>query len=179
MARNDIRAGRFMDKPTFVNKVRQRLGDRFVATPEESIRAVFQTLHERLPEGQAGHIASHLPKELKAEWDLGRGATLRRQISGTGTSFDRDEFLERVRQRAGLPTRDDAVHATRAVFATLQEALPEKDRRDTAGALPQPLRGLWETAAVQGTGARPDPAGQRYEDQWLPSEHGKTPDQLA
>lgn len=166
-----------MDQIEFVNRVRERLGDRFVATPEACIRAVFRTLHERLPEGQAGHVASHLPKELKAEWQLGTVETLRRQFSGTAESFGRDGFLEKVRQRAGLPTSEDAVHATRAVFATLREALPEKDRADTAGSLPLALRGLWETAAVQGQGLRPDPAGQSYEEQWLGSPYVEPPGQ--
>ncbi|MDI3342050.1 MAG: DUF2267 domain-containing protein [Sphaerobacter sp.] len=163
-----------MDKTTFVNLVRERLGDRFAATPDECIRAVFQTLHERLPEGQAGHIAAHLPQALQDEWALGAAEMLRRRATGAVEAYDREEFLDRVRQRAGLGSVDEAVHATRAVFAALQAAIPEKDRRDTAGALPAALRGLWETAAVQGTEPRPDPAGQQYEDQWLPSE---TPEQ--
>lgn len=120
----------------------------------------------RLDPGQAGHIETHLPKELKDEWDLSGAEEVTYAVAGP-KSLGRDEFLEVVREKAELGSEGEAVHATRAVFCALRQALPERDVRDTAGSLPAPLRGLWDTACEQGPGFRPEPAGHTYSEDWL------------
>ncbi len=134
------------------------------------MRAVFQVLHERLEPGQAGHIESHLPKEFKDDWELGPVQELGRRLGAGVKSLDRDEFLTAVQEKAGLGSLGEAVHATRAVFAALQQALPEKDVMDTAQELPEPLRGLWFSAPEQRPlEQRPEAAGHEYSERWFGS----------
>jgi uncharacterized protein (DUF2267 family) len=132
-----------MDKRTFLQEVRSRAGTDLTAEPEECARAVFEVLHERLESGQASHIASHLPKEFKDDWQLGTFEKVRHAVIGDVEKRDRDEFLDAVRERAGLRSKDEALTATTAVFSTLRQVLPEKDVRDTAAELPDDLSDLW------------------------------------
>ena len=138
-----------MDRREFINAVQLRLGPTFAAPAEDSMRAVFQVLHERLDPGQAGHIESHLPKGFKDDWQLGSATGMSRKSE----SLNRDEFLTEVQQKAGLGSMGDAAHATRAVFAALQEILPEKDIQDTAQELLEALRGLWYSVPKQRPGS--------------------------
>ncbi len=159
-----------MDRREFINEVQRRLGPTFAAPAEDSMRAVFQVLHARLGPGQAGHIETHLPKEFKDDWQLDPVTTIGRKVGVGPKSLDRDEFLTEVQQKAELGSMGEAVHATRAVFAALQEILPEKDIEDTAQELPPALRGLWDSAPEQRPWEqRPEPAGHDYDQRWLGS----------
>lgn len=165
-----------MDRREFINAVQLRLGPTFAAPAEDCMRAVFQVLHERLDPGQAGHIESHLPQGFKDDWQLGLAAELARKAGFGIESLDRDEFLTEVQQKAGLGSMGEAVHATRAVFAALQEILPEKDILDTAQELPEALRGLWFSAPEQRPWEpRPEPAGHEYNERWLGSPEVQPP----
>jgi uncharacterized protein (DUF2267 family) len=159
-----------MNRREFINAVQRRLGPTFAAPAEDSMRAVFQVLHARLDPGQAGHIETHLPKEFKDDWQLGPVTTMGRKAGLGPESLDRDEFLTEVQRKAELGSMGEAVHATRAVFAALQEILPEKDIEDTAQELPSALRGLWDSAPEQRPWEpRPEPAGHEYDERWLGS----------
>lgn len=101
----------------FVGQVqaRARLSDR--AHAERAIRATLETLGERVPESLADKLAAQLPHEI--------GENLRRTEVygglGTGERFDRDEFIQRVGDRAGTDPRR-AVFLARVVLEVTDEA---------------------------------------------------------
>lgn len=135
-----------MNKAQFVEEVDGRLGEEFPGEALRCVEAVFHVLHERIPEGQAGHIETHLPEDLKDPWRLGVGERVQRAITGRIERRDLEEFLAAVQQEAGLALASEADRATRAVFGELKQLLPEKDVRDTGAGLPQDLRELWTEA---------------------------------
>lgn len=152
-----------MDKQHFLEDVQDRLGATFSVTADDCARAVLKVLHEAILTGREEPLAAHLPKDVKAAyWGLGIGEVLR----GAWTEIDREAFLEAVQEQTGLGSTGEAVHATRAVFAALQEFLPAKVAWETGEQLAPPLRGLWEHAADQGTEPRPEPKGHEYEERW-------------
>ena len=126
-----------MDYKEFMDLVQKRLPANFGATGKECVRAVFQTLHHRIEEGQAGHIETHLPQELKKDWEFSRPS------EKAGKVFDRQQFLERVQKLAGLQSIGQAREATEAVFSVLKDAIPREDVQDTATELPPQIRELW------------------------------------
>lgn len=137
-----------MDKKTFMTQVQRRIGADFPVPPEDCVQAVFQVLHERIEPGQAGHIATHLPQDLKSDWETGMMESAKRAVTGDVEKRDRDEFLQAVRQRTNLRSNEEASRATTAVFSVLKQALPEKDVQDTASELPGDLRELWTEASI-------------------------------
>lgn len=56
----------------------------------------------------------------------------------------REEFLEKVRETAGLESVTQADQAVRAVVAVLKAALPQEQAKMIAAALPEDLRLGWE-----------------------------------
>ena len=129
----------------FLRGVQERLGVRRDEEAERAVRAVFQVLHRRLSGGQAGHIASHLPADLKREWDLDAFEDVARALGGQA-AWDEREFLERVQSVGRYPDKQQALEATQAVFGALKQVIPEKDVRDTAAELPAGLRTVWQEA---------------------------------
>ena len=90
------------------------------------IQAVLQTLAERLTGGEADDLAAQLPKPAK-EW-LTRGG-------GPAESFGVDEFIRKVSEHARVRP-EEAREATRAVFATLREAVSGGEFKDVMSQLP-------------------------------------------
>jgi uncharacterized protein (DUF2267 family) len=129
----------------FVSGVQQRLSTAREGDAERAIHAVFQVLHQRLSAGQAGHIESHLPQDLKQEWDLDVSEDVKRALGGQA-DWDAGEFLEYVQSAARYPDKQQALEATQAVFSELKRIIPEKDAGDTAAELPQGLKQLWQEA---------------------------------
>jgi uncharacterized protein (DUF2267 family) len=78
------------------------------------IRATLQTLGERLTRGEAGDLASQLPKPLKE--------VLTASSTPAAEAFGLDEFIRRVSERTGVEV-EEATDAVRAVFAALREAV--------------------------------------------------------
>jgi uncharacterized protein (DUF2267 family) len=100
---------------------------------ERAMRAVLETLAERLSAGEARDLALQLPPEVAP-------------FLGTDSSaepFDADEFLRRVGERAGLDL-EAAGRATAAVLQTLGERISGGEVRDLIDVLPaelhEPLR---------------------------------------
>lgn len=137
-----------MDKGSFIKEVDKRLGVNFPSLGETCALAVLTVLEKRVQSGQADHITTHLPKELKDELGPGFGQALKEAFAGTDLrKMDKHQFLEAVKEEAGFQNTDEAYQATRAVFGALKQILPEKDVRDTAGELPAALREIWLQAA--------------------------------
>jgi uncharacterized protein (DUF2267 family) len=108
---------------------------------ESVFRAVVRTLARRLGEGEARHLAAHLPLGLRAVWDEeARGI-------GRPQRFDRDAFVRSVQSRLRLEERDDAELLVSIVFGWLKH-LAAEEREDAAALLPDDLRQLWEQAQL-------------------------------
>jgi uncharacterized protein (DUF2267 family) len=93
---------------------------------QRALRAVLETLAERIAAGEARDLAAQLPPEL---------APLVATTTGP-EGFDVDEFLRRVAGRAETDL-DGAERDTRAVFAALGRVLSADELDDLAAELPK------------------------------------------
>jgi uncharacterized protein (DUF2267 family) len=93
---------------------------------DRAVRAVLQTLAERLSAGEARDLLEELPAELKP--------TMYKETDAE--AFGLEEFLRRVSERESVDTTTAQRHA-RAVFWTLGDALSDKEIADFAAELPQ------------------------------------------
>jgi uncharacterized protein (DUF2267 family) len=123
-----------MDQETFEKTVSSRAG-----MPRDRarvlIRATLQTLGERLTRGEAGDLASQLPKDMK-EW-------LNTSVP-EADRFGLEEFVRRVSERARIPP-EDARAAVRAVFTTLRDAVTAGEFNDVMSQLPGEFSQLVES----------------------------------
>lgn len=98
--------------------------------------AVLETLAERITGGQVDDLMIQLPGELHAPLLRGDAAS-----NGAARPMSLEEFVARIAQREGVPPAQAQEHA-RAVFATLREAVGEKEMRDTESQLPDDYHAL-------------------------------------
>jgi uncharacterized protein (DUF2267 family) len=117
-----------MQHDQFIGQVqaRARLDSRGAA--EAATRASLETLAERVPSSLADNLAAQLPTEV--------GEHLRRVVSApdvpeTGIRMSRQEFFDRVAQRAGADY-PKAVYEARCVIEVVEEA--------TQGSLTEKIR---------------------------------------
>lgn len=120
-----------MQHDEFIGQVQNRADPSARGDAERAVRATLETLGEWVPGGLAGNFAAQLPHEI--------GEHLRRTEvhggAGTGERFDRNDFIRRVAERAGVSDQQ-AAFLIRAVmevtgeaaqgglFAKLEESLP-------------------------------------------------------
>ncbi|MBQ0902117.1 DUF2267 domain-containing protein [Micromonospora sp. U21] len=127
------RGGGVVQHHEFVGQVqaRARLADIGEAT--SAIRGTLQTLGERVPEGLADNLAAELPQEI--------GEYLRQAAPApsSGVRFDRDAFVARVADRAGMDP-PQAAYAARVVFEVVDEATQGRIMDRLQSALPADLR---------------------------------------
>jgi uncharacterized protein (DUF2267 family) len=112
-------------------QAKARLADIGEAT--SAIRATLQTLGERVPEGLAENLAAELPREIGEYLRQTAGAPSR------GVRFDRDEFVGRVADRAGMD-RPEAAYAARVVLEVVGEATQGGIMDRLQAALPTDIR---------------------------------------
>jgi uncharacterized protein (DUF2267 family) len=110
-----------------------------MATTGEAVRATYatlRTLSERLYGDEAENLAAQLPPEI--------GIYLR--AAGEQETFSLDEFFERAAnyEEVDLP---ESVHHTRAVVATLQEAVTAGEISDVRAQLPDEYAPLFEAGS--------------------------------
>lgn len=116
----------------FVGQVQHRAR---LASSGEAIRAIRATLTvlgERLFGGETNDLASQLPEEIKEFLPL----------TGSGESFDVDEFFERVSVLEGIDL-PQAVQHVRAVLSVLNEAVSNTEIQDVLDQLPEEYQPLF------------------------------------
>ncbi|SDL15438.1 Uncharacterized conserved protein, DUF2267 family [Cryobacterium psychrotolerans] len=125
-----------MDEDTLMGQVQNRARLSTRADAARAVRSTLETLAERIPAGLADNLAAQLPHEV--------GENLRRvaadPLHESGERFDRDEFIHRISDRAGV---DDpqAAYLARVVFEVIDEAASLV--MDTVrGVLPEDLQQL-------------------------------------
>ena len=138
-------AKRPMTKRQFIEIVRKESGLKDRAYAELATDAVLQTLHDRLTEGQAEHIESHLPKDLQPL--MARGLTDRLVAMWRGPEkMSKREFFGRVQRRAHLEDTGRSEDLTQGVFTALKKQVPAEEVENIYSELPRDLRDLWKIA---------------------------------
>jgi uncharacterized protein (DUF2267 family) len=100
------------------------------------MRAVLQTLRDRLTVEEAAKFAAQLPMLLQGVYYHG--------WTPTGKPLkirSRQEFLDRVAE--GLMRQHDPEEACRTVFRVLEERMPGGVIEDVKSILPESIRDLW------------------------------------
>jgi uncharacterized protein (DUF2267 family) len=110
----------------FINRVQERTGLNSREDVETVIRAVLETLGERLDRKVRNGVESQLPNELK-EFLLARAENT--------DQYNVDEFFNRVGARADL-THQDATERTRQVLSVLRESISDGEIQDIRESLP-------------------------------------------
>lgn len=132
----------------FVGEVQHRVEAGTQAEAVRTVRAVLETLGERLEEGGATDLASPLPAEID-RYLL--------QVEH-GHTYDYDEFVDRIVARLNYDDLDldtsyghtanvdraEAVYRTKAVVALLSETVPGGEMDDVEQQLPDEFGDLFE-----------------------------------
>jgi uncharacterized protein (DUF2267 family) len=120
---------RIMPAEEFLHKVAERAGlDADGA--RRATDAVLSTLAERIAGGEVEDLITRLPVELHPPLQRGNAAS-----NGVARKMSLDGFLRRVAEREGVTPATAREH-TRAVFATLREAVGEEEFLDISAQLP-------------------------------------------
>ena len=135
------RGGTGSRKPSLVREVSERLGCA-QRQAQGMTFAVLQELRDRLTPKEAADVAAQLPAALKPLWleQEQPGRRVRR--------IHKEEFIGRVRRRAGLESDEQAEKTVRVVFRALQRLLgsatgKEGEAWDIFSQLPKDLKTLW------------------------------------
>jgi uncharacterized protein (DUF2267 family) len=99
--------------------------------------ATVAVLGERLAGQEPAHLAAQLPPDPARQLPT----------TGSGESFDADEFVRRVGEKEGMGCTQDAVreHARAVLSLVLGRSVVGGERADVAAQLPQDLRALMGT----------------------------------
>lgn len=134
---------------SIVEEVRRRTRLPPNVTPEAAINAVMCTLSQHVSAGEARHLWTALPHEMKPLLErclLHRGETAVR--------FGRIELIRRVSEHLGAPL-PEAEHITSSVISAISARLPGSVVHHVAGQLPRDLRDLWIATSPPPEGEHP------------------------
>jgi uncharacterized protein (DUF2267 family) len=122
-----------MQRDEFVERVAAREPDADQPTAERATDVVLEALGQRLPEREAGNLASQLAQGLARPVQMTRS-----QEGGPGGV---DGFYDQVATQTGIAT-EEAGKLTKAVMATLREAVTDAEFADVEANLPEGLEEL-------------------------------------
>ena len=105
--------------------------------------AAFHALRDRRTVDEAGQVVAQLPYELKKVW--AEGESPGRQP----LKINREQFYERVKREAELPSKRVARWIVLAVFAALKEQLSPGEAGDVIAQLPKDLKEVWAEAQAE------------------------------
>ena len=108
-------------------------------TAYQALRAVLQTLRDRLPVAEAAHFSAQLPLLVRGIFYEGY------RPAESPTPLSRREFLQRIEEKVTFQQNRqtlDIYSLTQQVFAVLREFLGEGELDKIAGVLPPELREL-------------------------------------
>jgi uncharacterized protein (DUF2267 family) len=134
--RDEMRPEEIVPATEFVEAVANRAGlDE--GSAERATAAVLETLGARLGGGEVEDVSRELPPELRDALERGNAPT-----KGKAVPMSVDEFVNRVAELEGVKPSEAREH-TSAVFATLRQALSEKEYEDMVAQLPQSYAALF------------------------------------
>ncbi|MEI6871701.1 MAG: DUF2267 domain-containing protein [Verrucomicrobiota bacterium] len=108
-------------------------------TAYQALRAVLQTLRDRLPVAEAAHFSAQLPLLVRGIFYEGY------RPAESPAPLSRREFLQRVEEKVTFQQNRktlDIYSLTQQVFAVLREFMGEGELDKIAGVLPPELREL-------------------------------------
>ncbi len=131
-----------MNKGEFIHRVQALSGIQERDRAEKATGAVLGTLCGRLTNEEATDLESQLPTGID---DMCRGNVLQEIISKVSgpNRLEREAFVDRVRDRAGLQDEIQAEAVTLAVFRTLKDQITPGESEDVASQLPKKLKVMW------------------------------------
>lgn len=127
----------------FMAQVQRRAEPGSVDVAELAVRAVLETLAERLAGGEAKDLASQLPPEI--------AMYLMQPMGGAGESFSLDEFFTRVSEREDVELSEATFHA-RVVLGLVSEVVTMGEITNIRDQLPAEFGQLF---AVENEGELP------------------------
>ena len=125
-----------MQLDDFLRKVTERGGLSSTDEARRVVDATLQTLSERILATEAADLAANLPVELTGALRTGDEAE----------RFDLDEFVDRVRRRAGMDDQANVLQAAQAVMGVTREAVGEGEFGDVLSQLPNDFAPLLSMA---------------------------------
>ena len=105
-------------------------------TAYQALRAVLQTLRDRLPPAEAAHFSAQLPLLIRGIFYEGY------RPAEAPVNLSREEFLDRVRQKIVTARIVDPLALTRQVLATVDSFLCEGELEKVGDVLPRELQDL-------------------------------------
>jgi uncharacterized protein (DUF2267 family) len=120
----------------FVGKVQHRAKLGSLGEAVRAIQATFQTLSDRLDQGEVKDLASQLPREL----------AFYLRVPEHSTRMSLDEFFQKVGEREGTDPADAVYHA-RVVIEVLEEAVSSGEIKDIRSQLPKEWNRLFEAGS--------------------------------
>ena len=127
--------GESLEEFEFYDLVLKEAGLRDREEAHRVCQAVLAALASRLPVTEIDDLAAQLPRGIKELM----AATYFEKLSF-------EEFLERIREKAGLPDLKTAEHFTSAVFKVLKSFISQGELKDIKAVLPLELKELWQKA---------------------------------
>lgn len=118
-----------MSTDAIIDGIRHRTDIDSDEQAEAALDEVLETLGERISREEGKDLAYFLPADLEVEpvdWD-----------SASEGDFDVDEFLDRMRERAGADSRQQAQTWAQAVLDALEDEIPEPELERVETQLPQ------------------------------------------
>jgi uncharacterized protein (DUF2267 family) len=100
------------------------------------VRGVLAAFAERLPADERGHVAAHLPTDVRPMFTPPRRIRRRPPVRTV------PQLVDRIAASTTELPRDNALEVTRAVVRELRALVPEESS-DIADVLPEDLRDLW------------------------------------
>ena len=110
-------------------------------TAYQALRAVLQTLRDRLPAPEAAHFAAQLPMLVRGIFYEGYRPT------AVPESLSRQQFLDRIAEKIVSERLTDPVEAASQVFALLERFLGYGELEKIGLVLPVELRSLFPELA--------------------------------
>ena len=131
-----------MNKGEFIHRVQGITGIQDRDQAEKATSAVLGTLCGRLTRDEAMDLEAQLPNGIDSMCQGNVLTSLLKQVTGPNR-LDRDAFLDRVAERAGLGGREQAETVATAVFHVVKNQISQGEAEDVAGQLPAKLKIMW------------------------------------
>jgi uncharacterized protein (DUF2267 family) len=126
-----------VDTQAFYRHVSERVDGLGMEEARQATGVVLRVLRDHLTREQAEEVAVRLPAQIQEIWRAGDRPG-RRPLA-----FDRDEFLRRVKQEAGLLSDAAGERLAAAVLSAVRVRLPPGEAEVVLTRLPKDLQGLW------------------------------------
>jgi uncharacterized protein (DUF2267 family) len=103
-----------------------------------ALRAVLQSLRDRLTTTEAAHLSAQLPLLVRGVFYEGWSPS-----DGPADINNQNEFFDAIDAKLSRGTKIDPEDSARAVFTLLEQRVTEGEIEDVQHMLPEAIRNLW------------------------------------